>query len=111
MRLRRLNAIAHLSARSTPKANIPWGPAFLAPIAAKVRRATGLPVASAWGIDAPATANRMVAENQMDLVMIGRAHLANPNWAYQAALALKEEKASWVLPAPYAHWLARYSPS
>lgn len=96
---------------STANANIPWGPAFLAPIAAKVRRATGLPVASSWSIDVPATADRVVADNQMDVVMIGRAHLANPHWAYHAALALKEEKPSWVLPAPYAHWLERYSPS
>ena len=96
---------------STPKANIPWGPAFLAPIAKKVRSTTGLPVASSWSIDVPATANRVVAESQMDLVMIGRAHLANPHWSYHAALALNEEKPSWVLPAPYAHWLERYSPS
>lgn len=93
---------------SVPDAKIPWGPAFLAPIAGQVRRETGLPVASAWGIDAPHTADRVIAENQMDLVMIGRAHLANPHWAYQAALRLKEEKPSWVLPAPYAHWLANY---
>lgn len=96
---------------STPKANIPWGPAFLAPVAAQVRRATGLPVASSWGIDVPATANQVVADEQMDLVMIGRAHLANPHWSYHAALALKKEKPSWVLPAPYAHWLERYRPS
>lgn len=94
---------------STPNANIPWAPAFLAPIAEKVRNATGMPVASSWGIDASATADRVVAENQMDLVMIGRAHLANPHWAYQAAKALGEDKPSWVLPAPYAHWLERYS--
>jgi 2,4-dienoyl-CoA reductase-like NADH-dependent reductase (Old Yellow Enzyme family) len=95
---------------STLHANIPWGPAFLAPIAEKLRGATGLPVASSWSIDVPATAERVVAENQMDLVMIGRAHLANPHWSYHAALALKKEKPSWVLPAPYAHWLARYRP-
>ena len=93
---------------STPKANIPWAPAFLAPIAEKVRSETGMPVASSWGIDAPATADRVVAENQMDLVMVGRAHLANPHWPYQAAKALGEDKPSWVLPAPYAHWLERY---
>lgn len=96
---------------STPKANVPWAPAFLAPIAAQVRSASGLPVASSWGIDVPATADRVVAEQQMDLVMIGRAHLANPHWSYQAALALKEERPSWVLPAPYAHWLERYRPN
>ncbi|MDP1526503.1 MAG: NADH:flavin oxidoreductase/NADH oxidase [Rhodocyclaceae bacterium] len=96
---------------STPNSNIPWAPAFLAPIAEKLRRATGLPVASAWGIDAPATAERVVADQQMDLVMIGRAHLANPHWSYHAALKLGEEKASWVLPAPYAHWLEKYQPN
>lgn len=93
---------------SAPDANIPWGPAFLAPIAERVRREAQIPVASAWGIDAPAIANRTVEEQQLDLVMVGRAHLANPHWPYQAALALKEEKAAWVLPAPYAHWLERY---
>ena len=94
---------------STPKANIPWAPAFLAPIAEKVRNATGLPVASSWGIDLPAIAERVIVEKQMDLVMIGRAHLANPNWSYLAAKALAKDKPSWVLPAPYAHWLERYS--
>ena len=96
---------------STPTAQIPWGPAFLAPIAERVRREAELPVASAWGIDAPATCNRVIEQQQMDLVMVGRAHLANPHWPYQAALALNEDKASWVLPAPYAHWLEKYRPS
>lgn len=96
---------------STLKANIPWAPAFLAPIAEKVRNATGMPVASSWGIDVPATAERVVAEHQMDLVMIGRAHLANPHWTYHAAKVLGVDKPSWVLPAPYAHWLERYGTS
>lgn len=93
---------------STPEANVPWGPALLAPIAARVRRESGLPVASSWGIDQPALAEQVVADGQMDLVMVGRAHLANPHWPYQAALQLKLDRASWVLPAPYAHWLERY---
>jgi 2,4-dienoyl-CoA reductase-like NADH-dependent reductase (Old Yellow Enzyme family) len=95
---------------STPDGNIPWGSPFLAPIAERVRREAGLPVASSWGMDAPAVAERVVAEGQMDLVMIGRAHLANPHYPYQAALQLKAARPSWVLPAPYAHWLERYQP-
>ena len=94
---------------STPTANIPWAPAFLAPIAERVRREAGLPVASAWGIDNPATADATVRDGQLDLVMIGRAHLANPHWPMQAARALGIERPTWVLPAPYAHWLERYS--
>ena len=94
---------------STPSANIPWAPAFLAPIAERVRREAGLPVASAWGIDNPATADATVRDGQLDLVMVGRAHLANPHWPMQAARALGIERPTWVLPAPYAHWLERYS--
>ena len=93
---------------STPDANIPWAPAFLAPIAEKVRNETGLPVSSAWGFSTPALAEQAVANKQLDLVMIGRPHLANPHWPYQAARELGVEKPSWVLPASYAHWLERY---
>jgi len=93
---------------STPAAQIPWGPAFLAPIAERVHREAGLPVASSWGIDDPVVANRVVEDGQMDLVMVGRAMLSNPHWPYQTAMKLGLERPSWVLPAPYAHWLERY---
>lgn len=96
---------------STPDASIPWGPAFLAPIAERVRREADIPVASAWGIDVPAMANETVEKSQLDLVMVGRAHLANPHWPYHAALKLNQDRAAWVLPAPYAHWLERYRTS
>ncbi len=93
---------------STPKANIPWGPAFLAPVAERVRKETGLPVSSAWGFGLPNLAEEAVAKEQLDIVMIGRAHLADPHWPYAAAKELGVEKAAWTLPAPYAHWLERY---
>jgi 2,4-dienoyl-CoA reductase-like NADH-dependent reductase (Old Yellow Enzyme family) len=93
---------------STPNAKIPWGPAFLGPIAERVRREANIPVASAWGFGDPKLADEAVRNEQLDLVMIARAHLENPNWPYQAAMALKKERPAWVLPAPYAHWLERY---
>jgi NADPH2 dehydrogenase len=93
---------------STPDADIPWGAAFLAPIAARVKQETMLPVASAWGFDDPVIANQVIADGQLDLVMVGRAHLANPHWSYHAAQVLQIERPSWTLPAPYAHWLERY---
>lgn len=96
---------------STPEASIPWGPAFLAPIAARVKQEAQVPVASAWGFDDPIIANRVIADGQLDLVMIGRAHLANPHWPYHAAQTLQIERPSWTLPAPYAHWLERYRPA
>jgi 2,4-dienoyl-CoA reductase-like NADH-dependent reductase (Old Yellow Enzyme family) len=94
---------------STPAADIPWAPAFLAPIAERVRREANIPVSSAWGIGTPELAQRAVQEGQLDLVMVGRAHLANPHWPYDAARALGIERPAWTLPAPYAHWLERYA--
>ncbi|NGZ86206.1 NADH:flavin oxidoreductase/NADH oxidase [Duganella aceris] len=91
-----------------PDTSIPWGPAFMGPVAERVRREAGVPVSSAWGFGTPEIAERVVREQQLDLVMVGRAHLANPHWAYFAAKELGVERASWTLPAPYAHWLERY---
>ncbi|MBN2069691.1 MAG: NADH:flavin oxidoreductase/NADH oxidase [Opitutales bacterium] len=93
---------------STPQANIPWGAAFMGPVSQRVRRETGLPVASAWGFGTPALAEGALAKEQMDLVMVGRAHLQNPHWPFYAASELKEENAASVLPHPYSHWLSRY---
>ncbi|MGZ8287562.1 MAG: NADH:flavin oxidoreductase/NADH oxidase [Telluria sp.] len=91
-----------------PDTSIPWGPAFLGPVAERVRREAGVPVSSAWGFGTPELAEQAVNDQQLDLVMVGRAHLANPHWAYAAAKELGVERASWILPAPYAHWLERY---
>ena len=91
-----------------PDTNIPWGPAFMGPIAERVRREAGVPVSSAWGFGTPAIAEQVVKDQQLDVVMVGKAHLANPHWAYFAAKELGLPRASWTMPAPYAHWLERY---
>jgi 2,4-dienoyl-CoA reductase-like NADH-dependent reductase (Old Yellow Enzyme family) len=94
---------------STMAAKTPWRPAFLVPVVGRVRREAALPVASAWCIDGAHDAERAVAEKQMDIVMIGRAHLADPHYAYHLAQVLKEDRPAWsTLPAPYAYWLSRY---
>jgi len=91
-----------------PQTNIPWGPAFLAPIAQHVRNEANIAVSSAWGFGAPKLADQAIRHEELDLAMIGRAHLENPNWSYQAAKELGKESPAWVLPPPYAHWLSRY---
>lgn len=92
-----------------PDTHIPWEkPALLAPIAEKVSRGAGVPVAVGWGVDEPALAERVVAEKQVDLVMMGRAMLANPHYPYVLAQALNVDRPEDVLPAPYAHWLKTY---
>jgi 2,4-dienoyl-CoA reductase-like NADH-dependent reductase (Old Yellow Enzyme family) len=112
LRERGLDFISVSVGFSTPDAVVPWNePAFMAPVAQRVRQAVGLPTAIAWGVGDPKVADRVVREKQADLVKVGRALLANPRWPYTAAVALGVERPSWAtLPAPYAHWLERYVP-
>ena len=77
---------------STPDANIPWGPAFMEPIAKRIKEASQLPVSSAWGFGQPKLAEDAVKNDALDIVMIGRAHLENPHWTYAAAKALGIDK-------------------
>ncbi len=93
---------------STPAAKIPWGPAFLAPIAARLRKEAGLPASTSWYISEPEQANGLIRDDLLDLVVLGRPLLADPHWPYAAAKALGLDKAAWTLPTPYAHWLERY---
>jgi 2,4-dienoyl-CoA reductase-like NADH-dependent reductase (Old Yellow Enzyme family) len=96
---------------STPTAKIPWGPAFLAPVAARVLKETELAGSTTWNVGTPELAENLTSTGIVDMVMLGRPLLANPHWPYAAALKLRVEKPSWVLPAPYAHWLERYASS
>ena len=94
---------------NTPEAQVLWGPNFLAPLAQKVRNATGLPASTSWYISQPAEADALVREEKIDVVTMGRPFLSDPHWPYHAAKALSVENAAGAtLPPSYAHWLARY---
>jgi len=93
---------------NTPEARIPWSQGFMAPVAERLRRETGLPTSTSWYLGTPQQVDQMIRAGQIDLAMLGRPLLADPHWPYAAALALGLERPSWVLPAPYAHWLERY---
>ncbi len=64
--------------------------------------------ATSWFISEPAQADGLIRDGKVDVVMLGRPLLANPHWPYRAARELSVDRAAWVLPAPYAHWLDRY---
>lgn len=93
---------------TVPDVKIPWGPGFLAPVAKRVKNEAGLPVASSWYIGDPQVANQAVLDEQMDLVMIGREHLADPHYAFRAAKELGVENPFAILPPQYGWWLERY---
>ncbi|WP_315973597.1 NADH:flavin oxidoreductase/NADH oxidase [Stenotrophomonas maltophilia] len=92
---------------STPSSNVPWGKGLLLPWIERLGMSE-LPMASAWLLDDPRAAEAAVADGTLEIVMIGRAFLANPHYAYELAQKLRVDRPTGVLPSPYAHWLARY---
>lgn len=91
------------------RADVPWDtPAFMAPMAAELRAATGIATAMSWAVDNPEDAERVLAEGSVDLVMLARSSLADPNWPLRAAIALGEQDPSSVLPIQHGYWLKRW---
>ena len=76
---------------STPAAQIPWGPNFMAKTAARVQAETGLSASPSWFISDPKQANDLIQSGQVDLVMLARPLLADPHWPYASAKALGME--------------------
>jgi 2,4-dienoyl-CoA reductase-like NADH-dependent reductase (Old Yellow Enzyme family) len=54
---------------------------YFVPMAAAIRAVVDVPVVVAGGIKTPAFADRVIRDGQVDLVAIGRAMLADPDWA------------------------------
>ena len=55
-----------------------------------VRRKVNIPVIGVGGIRSPFFANKSIKEGKADLIAIGRAFLADPDWALKAIEALSE---------------------
>jgi len=68
-------------------------PGFNVPIAAQVRRDTGMPVRVVGMIANAKQAEQIVAEGQADMVAMARAFLDDPHWGWHAAHTLAAEVA------------------
>lgn len=86
------------SGGSTPDAEIPVGPGFQVPFAARIRAEAGIATGAVGMLTTPEQAEAIVAEGQADVVLLGRELLRNPYWPLQAASALGVP-APW--PDPY----------
>jgi len=64
---------------------------YFVPMAAAIRAEIDIPVVVAGGITDPHFADRVIREGKVDLVAIGRAMLADPDWAAKARAALLGE--------------------
>jgi len=80
------------------KAPITAGPGYQVPLAAAVRRATGITTCAVGLITTGPQAEAILADESADQVAIARAMLFNPHWAWQAAAALGVD---WVAPPQY----------
>jgi 2,4-dienoyl-CoA reductase-like NADH-dependent reductase (Old Yellow Enzyme family) len=82
-----------------PHARIPLGPGYQVPFARQIRAGAGLPTAAVGLITAPQQARQILADEQADLVLLGRELLRNPRWPLRAAQELGAD-VPW--PAQYA---------
>jgi 2,4-dienoyl-CoA reductase-like NADH-dependent reductase (Old Yellow Enzyme family) len=82
---------------------------FQVPFAERVRRDAGVATAAVGLITRPDQAEQILAEEQADLIAIGREALADPNWALHARTALVERGSDrfegW--PTQYQLWLSK----
>jgi 2,4-dienoyl-CoA reductase-like NADH-dependent reductase (Old Yellow Enzyme family) len=90
---------------NTPEVHgVPWGtPAFMAPFAARIGREAGIATGASWNIRDPKLASELITSGQLDVVVIGKALLADPHWVYHAAQALGRDKPGSVLAQPYGY--------
>jgi 2,4-dienoyl-CoA reductase-like NADH-dependent reductase (Old Yellow Enzyme family) len=80
---------------------IPWGPGFMVPATARIKREAGIPVACGWMITEPNQAEAIIGEDAADLVMLAREFLRDPYWPYHAARSLGVTNPGGVLPVQY----------
>ncbi|MGE3774499.1 MAG: NADH:flavin oxidoreductase/NADH oxidase [Gammaproteobacteria bacterium] len=81
---------------------------FMLERAARVRREVGIPVATSWNLGLPAYADRVVREELIDVVMLGRPALSNPHWPVWAARELGHDDPFSLVPEDWAWWLRNF---
>jgi 2,4-dienoyl-CoA reductase-like NADH-dependent reductase (Old Yellow Enzyme family) len=76
-----------------PTAQVPVGPGYQTPFAARVRREAGVASGAVGMITEPYQAEQIVATGEADAVLLARALLRDPYWPLHAAHALGAEGA------------------
>lgn len=82
------------SGGAAPGAVIPVAPGYQVPLAAQVRQDAAVPTAAVGMITDPEQAEKILANGQADLVLLGRELLRDPYWANRA-LARLESHPHW----------------
>ena len=85
----------------------PPGPGYLLPYANAIRREADIPTMAVGMIDTPSLANTAIERGDADLLAMGRGLMADPNFAYHAALELNHPEPHDVLPLEFSFYLKR----
>lgn len=73
---------------AVPGEQVPFGPGFQVPFAARIRAEAGIASGAVGLITEPAQAEQIVATGQADVVLLARQMLRDPYWPLHAAKAL-----------------------
>jgi 2,4-dienoyl-CoA reductase-like NADH-dependent reductase (Old Yellow Enzyme family) len=85
LKARGLDFVDISSGGITAETRNPMTPGYNVPIAAQVKRESGIATRTVGLITTPEQAEAIVAEGQADMVALARAFLDNPHWAWAAA--------------------------
>lgn len=78
---------------------------FMVDRAARVRREAAIPVGVSWNLGIPTVADRIIRQELVDVVFLGRPALANPHWPVWAARELAHNDPFSLIPEDWAWWL------
>jgi 2,4-dienoyl-CoA reductase-like NADH-dependent reductase (Old Yellow Enzyme family) len=92
------------SGGNVEKADIPIGPGYQAPFAARIRREANIATAAVGMITAPAQADQIIRNDEADIVLLAREMLRDPYWPLHAAQELGQV-------APWPRQYLRAAPS
>ena len=81
---------------------------FMVERANRVRKEVGIPVATSWNLGVPQYADRVIREDLIDLVMLGRPALANPHWPIWAARELNHTAPFSLVQDDWRWWLENF---
>lgn len=98
IRLRELGQVDLIDCSSggnDPRQQIPIHPGYQIPLANEVRSRGDIATGAVGLIHSPDLAESVIANGQADLVILGRALLADPAWPLRAAASLKAENMAW----------------
>jgi len=83
------------SGGNDPRQQIPIHPGYQVPLAERVKRETGMRTSAVGLLHSPDMCEEIIANGRADLIVLGRALLADPYWPLHAATKLRAENLDW----------------